>query len=233
MKHTESRRRRAALVGSLTWEKASCMRILLGVRSHANPSSPKASYCIYDTYSLRARFFVCFLLFGGAFSREKKEKKLTLTTITRASPATRLPADTFHTFRGVYSLAPPPPRSPPADLKARALSLPCYTAAPLPLFSPARADAAADSRSLDALRSYVRSGGAFRNSDDIFSLAEVVRGLARCGRQGEVGRFPNMFIHASTQWRRVRVFFLLSVGWGQRRRRASSEETDVFRRALC
>eukprot|EP00903_Cladosiphon_okamuranus_P007042 g6846.t1 len=42
------------------------------------------------------------------------------------------------------------------------------------------------SRSLEALQSYQRSGGRFSDTKDIFALAEVVRGLARCGRHNEV-----------------------------------------------
>eukprot|EP00752_Nemacystus_decipiens_P011279 g10023.t1 len=42
------------------------------------------------------------------------------------------------------------------------------------------------SRSLEALQSYQRGGGKFSGSEDVFALAEVVRGLARCGRQDEV-----------------------------------------------
>ncbi|CAM9321848.1 unnamed protein product [Ectocarpus sp. 6 AP-2014] len=42
------------------------------------------------------------------------------------------------------------------------------------------------SRSMEAFRSYRRYGGSFASREDIFGLAEVVRGLARCGRQSEV-----------------------------------------------
>ena len=41
-------------------------------------------------------------------------------------------------------------------------------------------------RSLEALESYMRCGGGFVRSGDVFALAEVVRGLARCGRRSEV-----------------------------------------------
>ncbi|CAM9574727.1 unnamed protein product, partial [Laminaria digitata] len=41
-------------------------------------------------------------------------------------------------------------------------------------------------RSLEALESYMRSGGGFFRSGDVFALAEVVRGLARCSRQSEL-----------------------------------------------
>lgn len=41
-------------------------------------------------------------------------------------------------------------------------------------------------RSLEALQSYQRCGGRFSGSDEVFALAEVVRGLARCGRHNEV-----------------------------------------------
>lgn len=44
-------------------------------------------------------------------------------------------------------------------------------------------------RSLEALESYMITGGGFLRSGDVFALAEVVRGLARCGRQSEV-RLP-------------------------------------------
>ncbi len=43
-------------------------------------------------------------------------------------------------------------------------------------------------RSLEALQSYQRCGGRFSGDEDVFALAEVVRGLARCGRQDEVRR---------------------------------------------
>ncbi|CAM9327755.1 unnamed protein product [Ectocarpus sp. 12 AP-2014] len=45
---------------------------------------------------------------------------------------------------------------------------------------------AAMSRSMEAFRFYRRCGGSFASREDIFGLAEVVRGLARCGRQSEV-----------------------------------------------
>ncbi|CAN0164076.1 unnamed protein product, partial [Ectocarpus sp. 8 AP-2014] len=45
---------------------------------------------------------------------------------------------------------------------------------------------AAMSRSMEAFRSYRRYGGSFASREEIFGLAEVVRGLARCGRQSEV-----------------------------------------------
>lgn len=41
-------------------------------------------------------------------------------------------------------------------------------------------------RSLEALQSYQRCGGTFSGDEDVFALAEVVRGLARCGRQTQV-----------------------------------------------
>ena len=41
-------------------------------------------------------------------------------------------------------------------------------------------------RSLEALESYLRAGGNLSGDSDMAALAEVVRGLARSGRQEEV-----------------------------------------------
>ncbi|CAM9989759.1 unnamed protein product [Scytosiphon promiscuus] len=62
-------------------------------------------------------------------------------------------------------------------------------------------DAAVSRRvsSLEAFRSYRACGGVFGSSKDLFAVAEIVRGLARCGRQSEVAVILADFRQAAAQ----------------------------------